>query len=174
MMRSATSAGRRARPPASCSLTEHFDAAYYSDCFTRHFYYSSDDPAIAIYRKMTHRTPAWVHRLLRWRDTLVKPLNMGATRGFNQKKESFSTQLSPGDPLDFFEVVRCEQDELLLVHNDPHFQVSLSINMERHAHTHVIYLSTLVTPRSATGKFYTRAISPVHRRIVNSMLNTLI
>lgn len=175
MKRSANKrASRSVRPPASCSLTEHFDAAYYSDCFIRHFDDSSNDPAIAIYRKMSHRTPTWINKLLRVRDCIVKPLNMSAVQGFQPTTEPITTPLRQGDPLDFFYVVSCERDELVLAHQDPHFTVSLSIHVERQAHTHIIYLVTLVTPLNATGKFYTRAISPFHRHIVKTLLNTLI
>ena len=170
-----TAHGFYPRAAAACAvstseLTARFEDAYYSDCFTRRFAPKRFSSALAAYLAATGAAPAWVSRLLAVRDRLVRGLGMTPTHGFGAHRSPIET-LAVGAKLDFFRVVRCDTDLLLLVLDDRHFQVMIEVHTVAHQDSQSVYISAIVNPHTWQGRAYLHLIAPFHRRVVRSLLN---
>lgn len=98
-------------------------------------------------------TPAWVLRLMRWRDCLVKLLGL-KTIEIKAPLNTNNPHFSPRSKLGLFGVYKCHDRELIIDVDDKHLNLRVSIYLRVIEVGQKICVSKLVFFRSALGKIY--------------------
>ncbi len=115
---------------------------------------------------MLTRAPAWVNRLMRWRNALVKPLGL--------KRPEASTFPHPG-MIGVFPVVSETPERIVVGFDDNHlnFRVIIDVLTALDGKNKRVTATTLVERHNATGRYYLALIKPFHRRVTKAMLARL-
>lgn len=160
-------------PPTGSALALQFGQAYYADCFAQAIGDLPLRSASEVYFNLTASSPVWVNMLLKFRDRLVGIFGITPTNGFSRDRGGRLNALAPGSELDFFRVRQINEVELVLVLNDAHFDVLLSIYLSREVERKRVFITSIVQPHTLLGKVYLEIIKPFHRCVVKSMLKRL-
>lgn len=122
-------------------------------------------PADALTCALLGQGPAWVRRLLRLRDALVRPFGL---RTFPARPLAPVLPLRPGASLGLFRVFSVTPAEVVLGQDDRHLDFRVSVRVEPGAGRAVV--TTAVRCHNAAGRLYFALIRPFHRRIVPALL----
>lgn len=161
-------------PPAGSALALQFDQAYYADCFAQSVGPLPLRCASEVYFNLTASSPLWVNMLLKLRDSLVSLFGFTPTNGFARAGGACrQNALAPGSDVDFFRVRQISDTELVLGLEDAHFDVLLSIYLNREVEGDRVFITSIVQPHTSLGKLYLAAIKPFHKCVVKSMLKRL-
>ncbi|WP_046003109.1 DUF2867 domain-containing protein [Pseudoalteromonas rubra] len=108
--------------------------------------------------------PGWVTQLMRLRNKLV------AVFGFSVGKnnmEPASDELDVGDQAGFLSISEKYPEEIISNAEDRHMAFYLSVKKQQNT----VIVSTLVNPKTLTGRVYLTAILPFHYVIARSVIH---
>ncbi|WP_127959227.1 DUF2867 domain-containing protein [Serratia microhaemolytica] len=164
-----------ASPPPMCSaLASRFAQAYYADCFAQYVAPHPLKCASEAYFNLTASSPKWVNIILKLRDILVCKFGIAPTNGFSRSATTYrQNSLEAGSEVDFFRVHQISDAELVLSLEDAHFDVFLSVYMNRKIEGDRVFIISVVQPHTLVGKLYLIIIKPFHKCVVKSMLKRL-
>jgi hypothetical protein len=153
-----------ALPPAS-RLASSYSRAGFADAF------AVDLPATgaldidveSLARHIFAQQPAWIAKLLRARDTLVRPFGL---------KRAGELQALGGDRISIFRVYERYDHEIVMGEDDLHldFRVSILVEPASQASPRRLILTTLVFYNRLLGRAYIALIAPFHRSVVRASL----
>jgi hypothetical protein len=159
--------------PANSLISNLFPIINYSDCFYAKFNSSNTIILEDCVRCSFSQRPKWTMLLIHLRNLLVKPFGL-KTGTNNNDSIAPIIDLSKGNKLSFFEILECNDDEVLLYVSDKHLDVGLSIILRKSNNEFEICFSTSVRFNNYFGHIYFFVIKPFHILIVRSMLNRMI
>ncbi|TMP28235.1 DUF2867 domain-containing protein [Pseudoalteromonas rubra] len=108
--------------------------------------------------------PGWVSQLMRLRNKLV------AAFGFSVGQSTMvpaSDELDVGDQAGFLNVCEKYPEEIISSAEDRHMTFYLSVKKQQNT----VIVSTLVNPKTLTGRIYLTAILPFHHIIARSVIH---
>ncbi|KAF7785754.1 hypothetical protein PRUB_a0133 [Pseudoalteromonas rubra] len=107
--------------------------------------------------------PGWVTQLMQLRNKLV------AVFGFSTGQETMtpaSDELAVGDQAGFLNVCEKHPEEIISYSEDRHMVFYLSVKKQQSS----VIVSTLVNPKTLTGRIYLNAILPFHYVVARSVI----
>lgn len=111
-------------------------------------------------RAIFSSAPAWIGRLLRLRNLLVRPFGLRADS--SEARASPTGPLRPGEYVGPFRVFTLAPDEVLMGLDDRHLDFRVSVLVRDEAVT----VTTIVQQHNTFGRFYFAVVKPFHRVIV--------
>jgi len=154
--------------PVNSLISNSFPVINYSDCYYTKFNSPNTIALEDCVRCSLSKRPKWTMLLMRLRNLLVKPF--GLKTGTNNDSTASVINLSKGNKLSFFEILECNNEEVLLYASDKHLDGCLSIILRKNNNEYEIYLSTTVKFNNNFGHIYFFLIKPFHMLIVRAML----
>ncbi|HYW58080.1 MAG TPA: DUF2867 domain-containing protein [Polaromonas sp.] len=153
--------------PTTCQLHARQYNADFADAYET-LVPKSALTATAIYRAITHQTPAWIDHLMRLRHAVMAPFgikNHGVLSGVGVEPSV------PGQRMGLFEVVSVTPHELVLQDDDKHLVVQLSVLKQIGDATHdKLTLSTVVHIHNTLGRAYMVFVGPAHKVIAPAVM----
>lgn len=134
-----------------------------------------DLDVLEIYLQMTSNTPKWINLLLSLRNNIVQFLglkNVGNLTGKNSL-EFISRDKIAGTKIDFFTIETLNNNEMILVLNDKHLDIKLSI-LKSKVSKNQIFVSTLVNFNNLLGKIYMVFVTPFHKIVVKRLMKNIV
>lgn len=131
---------------------------------------------LEVYFLMVKRVPKWINFLLSLRNKIARLLglkdvgNLGKTKKFlGQGGKNLV-----GHKLDFFIIATYSQNEMILILNDKHLDIKVSIFINESFEEKTIIFSTLVKFNNFCGKAYMFIITPFHKVIVKRLMRNIV
>jgi hypothetical protein len=132
------------------------------------------DP-LAVYLFMVNKVPYWVNSLLYLRNKMMHFVGLkdvGKLGGL--KLDDYKDQENRlGAKLDIFTIAISTPIEVVLVLNDKHLDIKLSIMIRKEIDKNNIFVSTVVKFHNFWGKVYMSVITPFHKLIVKRLLQNM-
>lgn len=131
---------------------------------------------LEIYRLMVNNTPAWINTLLTLRNKIVKILGLTdvGNLGGIEKINHADIKNIIGKKLDIFTIEYLSKDEMILIQNDKHLNIKLSIlKGEDDNSQSTITVSTIVNFNNFFGRTYMFIIKPFHKMVVKRLLRNI-
>ena len=130
-----------------------------------------------VYFLMVNNTPKWINNLLSLRNKtmlFVGVKDVGNLGGLNQIKYADRTNVV-GAKLDIFVIDSFSKDEMILILNDKHLDIKMSILRIKESipNENCIAVSTLVVFNNLIGRFYMGLIRPFHEIIVKRLMKNI-
>lgn len=154
-------------PPTECGVSSWFSGADLVDSYAVPLAKGSPAEMRALAMAALGDPPLWVRLLLVVRDGVMSPLGVKSSGEFRR---------FPGgrDRIDFFPVLACSANEIILGADDRHLDFRLSL-LRRPAAQGVptLVATTVVRCHNRLGRWYLTAIMPFHRLIVRSSLRRI-
>ncbi|MEW5855276.1 MAG: DUF2867 domain-containing protein [Myxococcota bacterium] len=125
-------------------------------------------PLDALVRAVFSSAPAWVERMLRLRNALVKPLGLKTDPG--AAADAQSGPVVPGGHVGFFRVYARSENEVLLGEDDRHLDFRVSVRLQRESAACWAVVTTVVCFHNWVGRAYFLPVKPFHRIIVPALL----
>ncbi len=130
-----------------------------------------------IYMLMVNNTPVWINSLLFIRNKIVKLLGLKDVGQLG--KVDYINHLGADKltiaKLDIFTIESFDENEMILILNDRHLNIKMSILKRKHTDETEVIVSTIVNFNNKLGNVYMFIISPFHRlvmmRLINNILN---
>lgn len=131
--------------------------------------------ALQSWLELIARTPRWVDRLMRLRDTLVGPFGIRPLTDLPGQPPTPPRPASAyrvGDLVGVFRIRSLHHSEVLFGADDRHLnaQISLLKHAPGAGAQPLLVLSTVVHIHNAFGHVYMAAVKPLHRRIGRALL----
>jgi len=131
-----------------------------------------DISALKAYAEMTAHTPCWLHAAFTIRDMCCALFQLQPIGGFSGQISS--QEISAGDKLDFFDVQKVSNEELVLSSSDKHLVVVVTLNLAPAMDgRRKLSVATSVKTHNLLGKLYMLPVKPAHGIIVRKMLDKL-
>lgn len=130
---------------------------------------------LEIYRLMVNNTPLWINTLLTLRNKIVKILGLtdvGKLGGIEKMPQENDKDIV-GTKLDIFTIEYLSKNEMILMQNDKHLDIKLSILKCEDNNQASIIVSTIVNFHNSFGKMYMFIIKPFHKMIVKRLLSNI-
>ena len=147
---------------------------HYSDCFCAQF---NSELTLSLedgIRYLFYNRPRWLRTLMEFRNILVKPLGLKTEAEANKKHIIPMINIYKGGRIAFFDVLECDEKEVLLYISDNHLDACLSIQLSNTFNLYEIHISTTVMLHNIGGRIYFFFIKPFHILIMRSMLHRLV
>jgi len=143
-----------------------------------HFYHidaemvREDISALKAYAGMTAYNPCWLRTAFGIRDRCCALFRLQPIGGFSGPIPS--REIAPGDKLDFFDVQKVSDAELVLSSSDKHLIVVVALNLAPAMNgKRTLSVTTQVKTHNLLGKLYMLSVKPAHGIIVRKMLDHL-
>jgi len=133
------------------------------------------DP-LQIYLLMVNNTPVWINSLLSIRNKIIKLLGLkdvGQLGGVDYINHSDADELT-GAKLDIFTIESFSENEMILILNDRHLNIKMSILKRKYADKTEVIVSTIVNFNNKLGSVYMFIISPFHRLVMMRLMNNVL
>jgi len=131
-----------------------------------------DISALKAYAEMTAYDPCWLRTAFGIRDRCCALFHLQPIGGFSGKTPS--QEIAAGDKLDFFDVQKISDEELVLSASDKHLIVIVTLNLApAKDRKRKLSVTTSVKTHNLLGKLYMLPVKPAHGIIVRNMLNRL-
>jgi len=131
-----------------------------------------DTSALKAYADMTAYNPCWLRTAFEIRDMCCALFQLQPIGGFSGSAPS--EDIAAGDKLDFFDVQKISDEELVLASSDKHLVVVVALNLAPAiAGKRKLSVTTSVKIHNLLGKLYMLPVKPVHGIIVRKMLDRL-
>lgn len=156
--------------PTPSYIASALPGADFADCYQ----FADPDPqasALETYLALVARTPFWMNALMALRNRIVAWVglkHLGSMGPTDVVKPASAYQ--PGDRVGIFSLLRSEPHEVVLVDNDKHLRVQLSLCKHLVSGQAVVSISTVVHIHNRLGRVYMGVVGPVHSFIVPRML----
>lgn len=154
-------------PPTECGVSSWFSGADLVDSYAVPLAEGSPADMRALAMTALGDPPLWVRLLLVVRDGVMSLFGVrssGEVRHFSDGR----------DRIDFFPVLSCSANEIILGADDRHLDFRLSLLRRRPAQgMPVLVATTVVHCHNRLGRWYLAAIMPFHRLIVRSSLRRI-
>lgn len=154
-------------PPTECGVSSWFSGADLVDSYAVPLAKQSDADMRALAMAALGESPLWVRLLLVVRDGVMSLFGVrssGEVRHFPDGR----------DRIDFFPVLACSANEIILGADDRHLDFRLSLLRRTPAHgLPVLVATTVVHCHNRLGRWYLASIMPFHRVIVRSSLRRI-
>lgn len=152
-------------PPAESALFASFAGASLVDAYKIDLPPGVTRDVRALANEVLGRPTPWFRMLLAIRD------NVMAAMGVKTSAEIAAGMPDDGDRIDFFPVVSCSSNEIVVGENDRHlnFRASVLI-LQRDDGADALVATTVVHCNNALGRIYLTGILPFHRLVVRSNL----
>jgi len=125
--------------------------------------------AFQAYRRMTENSPRLLRLAFFIRDSLSRLAGVRPISGFTGTHSLSPPE--PGQKLDFFEVVQCDDASLQLLADDRHLSVLVAMSLESaDDNSQRLSITASVKTHNAFGRLYMLPVAPAHGVIVRSML----
>ena len=125
--------------------------------------------AFQAYCQMTENSPRLLRLAFFIRDTLSRLAGVRPIAGFTDTHSPSPPE--PGQRLDFFEVVHCDDSSLHLLADDRHLSVLVAMTLQSADDCcQRLNITTSVKTHNAFGRLYMLPVAPAHGVIVRSML----
>ncbi|MFO1161844.1 MAG: DUF2867 domain-containing protein [Reyranellaceae bacterium] len=154
-------------PPPECGVSSWFSGADLVDSFAVPLAKGSTADMRSLAMTALGDPPSWVRLLLFTRDRVM---------GLFGVKSSGDVRRSAigGDRIDFFPVLSCSKNEIILGADDRHLDFRLSLLRRPAAQgMPVLVATTVVHCHNRLGRWYLATIMPFHRLIVQSSLRQI-
>jgi hypothetical protein len=145
----------------------------YSDSFQCRFYSHQQVSLESCVRYIFNNWPNWMSFLIWLRNILVKPFGLDSSNDVYEKGAIPVINISKGGKVIFFEVVECNDEEVLLFFSDKHLDGYLSCILKNFNLSYEVILTTVVKYNNNLGRVYLFCIKPFHKLIIRSMLHRL-
>lgn len=154
-------------PPTECGVSSWFGGADLVDSYAVPLATESATDMRALAMTALGDPPLWVRLLLVMRD--------GVMSLFGVKSSGEVRRSAHGrDRIDFFPVLACSANEIILGADDRHLDFRLSLLRRTAAQgMPVLVATTVVHCHNRLGRWYLAAIMPFHRLIVRSSLRQI-
>ena len=160
--------------PQESSIASEAGVADFQDSYMLSSFEKEVEP-LAVYLLMVNQTPTWVNSLLSVRNKMVRFVGLkdvGTLGGL--KLEHYKNKESRvGMQLDIFTIAVSTPTEIILVLNDTHLDIKLSILIQKENNKNSISMSSIVKFHNIWGRLYMFAITPFHKRIVKRLLQNV-
>jgi len=131
-----------------------------------------DISALKAYAEMTAYNPCWLRTAFRIRDRYCALFRLQPIGGFSGRIPL--REITPGDKLDFFDVQKVSDEELVLSSSDKHLIVVVAVNLTpAQDGKRRLSVTTSLKTHNLLGKLYMLPVKPAHGIIVRNMLNRL-
>jgi len=128
--------------------------------------------ALKAYAGMTAYNPCWLRTAFKIRDRCCALFRLQPIGGFSGT--TLTSAIAPGDKLDFFDVQKVSDEELVLSSSDKHLVVVVALNLAPAKDgQRKLSVTTSVNTHNLLGKLYMLPVKPAHGIIVRKMLDTL-
>jgi hypothetical protein len=130
---------------------------------------------LEVYCLMVKKVPGWINFLLSLRNIIARLLGLkdvGNLGRINQFLIRNNKSLE-GCELDFFTIAICSQNEMILILNDKHLDIKISILINEQFEEEEVIFSTLVKFNNFYGKVYMFIIAPFHKIIVKRLMRNI-
>jgi hypothetical protein len=154
-------------PPPECGVSSWFSGADLVDSYAVRLAEGASAEMRALAMAAFGKPPTWVRLLLIIRDGVMSLFGV---------KSSGEVRQSPDgrDRIDFFPVLSCSANEIILGADDRHLDFRLSLLRRTVAHSMpVLVATTVVRCHNRLGRWYLASIMPFHRLIVRSSLHRI-
>ena len=133
-------------------------------------------PALGQFLLSVAATPAWVERLMSWRNRLVSRLglkDLGGLGSLDRHRPAEAYQ--PGDRVGIFTLFQNAPHEALLGDRDKHLDVVLSVfkTVSPDGRSAQVTVTTVVHTHNAWGRLYMLPVAPMHKLIVPAVLKAI-
>ena len=159
---------RKTQLPLGSSLSKSIKKAYYFDAYQLAAPHSGRS-ALQVWLTHIEQTPAWMNGLMRLRNTIVALFGLKDLGPFKPRTTKALKDYKSGDRIGIFRLEWLSDQEIILVDNDKHLCVYISVYLENNLEQRII-VSTLVQVHNRLGKVYMLFITPVHKLIVPLLL----
>lgn len=162
--------------PKNSALHGDSEGAYFCDSFSQSIHYQGQT-ALDVYLRLASEVLPWIEHLMQARNQLASRLglkHLGRFRDVSLHAEEYRL----GDKVGIFKLVSNEPHEVVLEDNDKHLKVRVSFMIELSASeptqkSAVVHANTVVHVHNLFGKIYMGLVTPIHKIIVPSTLNSL-
>lgn len=154
-------------PPLECGVSSWFSGADLVDSYAVDLAKGSPADMRALAMTALGDPPSWVRLLLLIRDGVMSPFGVKSSGEFRR---------FPGgrDQIDFFPVLACSANEIILGADDRHLDFRLSLLRRPAAQgAPTLVATTVVHCHNRLGRWYLATIMPFHRLIVRSSLRRI-
>ncbi len=161
--------------PKDSLIEKSFPVLDYSDCFSKQFHSNQKISLYDCIKFSLFNWPKWVQLLLIIRNYLVLPFGLKTDKEkYHKQTSELEITLSKGSRISFFDVIDCNNNEVLLGVSDKHLDACASIILRSHNNAHEICLATTVKYNNTLGKVYFCLIKPFHLIIMRTSLHRMI
>lgn len=156
--------------PTPSYIATTLPGADFADCYQ----FADPDPhasALETYLALVARTPFWMNALMALRNRVVALVglkHLGSLPASDAAKPARAYRL--GDRVGIFGLQHVEPHEVILVDDDKHLRVQLSLCKHIVSGQAVVSVSTVVHIHNRLGRVYMGVVGPVHSLIVPRML----
>jgi len=131
-----------------------------------------DMSALKAYAGMTSYNPCWLRTAFGIRDRCCTLFGLQSIGGFSGTAPA--SAIAPGNKLDFFDVQKVSDEELVLSSSDKHLVVIVALNLAPAKDgKRTLSVTTTVKTHNLLGKLYMLPVKPAHGIIVRKMLDRL-
>jgi hypothetical protein len=150
---------------------------HFADSFQGAFVHKGRLNSADIAKAFFSSAPAWVDKLMHFRNKIVGIFGLKTPRSANRKQTIDNFKCEKGEQVGLFKVFDKSDKEVVLGENDKHldFRVSLFLeDVQNDAFEKKLTISTTVTFKNWFGRFYFFPVRPFHKLIVPTMLKEII
>lgn len=151
--------------PGPVALPGNLDGILQGSDFADAFALDVEEPdldAMVAARRAMENVPRWVTRLLRARDTIVRPFGVETVNEIAAR---------PGPRCGFFPILQASPSRVVMGLDDRHLDFRIVVDTGTAAASGTrVTLTTLVKRHNALGRVYLATIMPFHKLIVPTLL----
>lgn len=161
---------QRSDLPSASHIASTVPGADFADCYQ----FADPDPqasALETYLTLVARTPGWMNALMALRNRVVAWAglkHLGSMAASDVAKPARAYRL--GDRVGIFGLQYADPQEVILVDDDKHLRVQVSLCKHVVSGQAVVSVSTVVHIHNRLGRVYMSVVGPVHSLIVPRML----
>lgn len=162
-------------PKESIIKDKDFTETHYEDAISIDIPFNPDYTVDYITKSFFSSFPAWVLRLLKLRNIIVKPFGLGSSEVINFKEITHNKMYKEGDRAVFFEVIKRTDNELVMKEDDKHlnFRTSILILPSEKPDLTKLYSLTIVKFNNLLGKLYFIPVKHFHKLIIRTLLRNI-
>jgi hypothetical protein len=161
--------------PDSTFIRNSFPVTDYSDCYRARSHSGRTLTLNECFFSFLHHQPAWIDVLMFIRNILVFPFGLKTGKeGPLPAITKNAMPLARGTRFGIFEVLGCNDREIILGFYDSHLDGGISLVVENSLNAAEISLTTVVKYNNALGKVYFFLIRPFHGLVVRSILRSIV
>jgi hypothetical protein len=161
--------------PQASSIASEAGLADFQDSHELSSFEKEVEP-LAVYLLMVNQTPTWVNSLLSVRNKMARFVGLKdvGTLGGLKLEHYDNKENRVGMQLDIFTIATSTPKEMILVLNDKHLDIKLSILIQKENNKNSIFMSSIVKFHNIWGRLYMFVITPFHKRIVKRLLQNAV
>lgn len=161
-------------PPAGSIISQNFDTVHYQDSHCLDIPFVKEITVDQVLTGILRSMPPWVASLLRIRNKVVRIFGIKAVVPAKNEVPATNKIYKPGDRAVFFNVLKRNNNEIVLAENDLVLCLRISVYLKNTtASNSEVYLSTIVHYNHFIGRLYFVPLIPFHRMLVTIMLKHL-